>query len=734
MPRPLFQQQHRAPTAGWWLIALLGLLLVAAIDATRLPLGELRGDEGTYVAMIESLVHDRDLTFEADDAARVRARDGGSAVILQRTARGVSYSKPILYPLLAAPAFALGGDRGLIAFNALVLGLGLAVARALLARVGPPPLATGTVLIFAAASAVVGTVGWRMSEALVVGLALGGLALALAAERAAPRPPTGRAERLLAWPGAPWLGATLLGLLVSLREPHAAVAIVPALVAAACGRWRRAAGFVAVLAVSWGAVLALTAAVSGAAQPYKAVRATFDSASGYPGEPAAGPEAGSMELRPFVADGRLATSSLGLRPAWQPRTSLYAAGYFFLGRHSGLLVHFPLVGVLLAILLRCRDVVGRAALAAFAVLALFYLIWWPANYFGGEAFAGNRYILAALAGLLVALPRLPSARTLVIVTAGAALVGGSALLSALRTAGPRATSQSHTHAGLFRLLPYESTASNIDGRRDRYWAEDFVRFVDPFADVAPHSFELRSDAPAAELELVTSRPGGRTQWLVTTDVPQATLRVRDWRRERRIELQASPGGQAGGMVTAQLAPAWRLHPFWWAPGASQRARLIRLAIESPDGRLTRARVRYLGRGGLPGRPARELVAAELPSEGTAGGHGHGRLELRNTGRWPWVAGGVLPVQLGWRLVPHDGGDGTTQGRSPLPHRVPPGRPVVVEFDLDWPQRSGRYRLEVDLLIEDLFWFGDRIGAPLAAVDVELAAPEAAAFEIRSGEP
>ena len=132
----------------------------------------------------------------------------------------------------------------------------------------------------------------------------------------------------------------------------------------------------------------------------------------------------------------------------------------------------------------------------------------PANYFGGETFLGNRYILAAYPCLLIALPRLPSRRILLTIWALAAVVGGSALASQLRFGALDATSQAHTSAGIFRLLPYESTASNLDGRRDRYWAGDFVRFVDPFATAEAWSFTLESRRPAAATSCTRPLPLG----------------------------------------------------------------------------------------------------------------------------------------------------------------------------------------------------------------------------------
>ena len=76
--------------------------------------------------MTESLVHDGDLSFTEADRERLSGYPQASrrTVILQRTDRGVSFSKPVLYPLLAAPGIPPGAN---------VLALSLA-GRAIRAR------------------------------------------------------------------------------------------------------------------------------------------------------------------------------------------------------------------------------------------------------------------------------------------------------------------------------------------------------------------------------------------------------------------------------------------------------------------------------------------------------------------------------------------------------------------------------------------------------------------------
>lgn len=722
-------RRSRRALAGWLFFAA-ALALLAAIRVQRAPMSDLRGDEGTYVAMTASLAADGDLRFTAEDAARATARGGGAALILQRTERGVSYSKPILYPLMAAPFHLVAGENGMILFHFVALAGAFALVGSLIARGADRGAATATVVIAVAGSIVLPYAFWRMSESLVVALAAAGLALALAGLREAPAATAAnRAERLLAGRFAPEAGGLLLGLLVSLREPHAAVAAAPVLAALALRRWTRAARLAAAVAVAYLAVLALSWALTGTAQSYKALRTTFDATTGWPAGP--GSEAA---LARFDDPERRATSTLGLAPVWKPRLTAYAAIYFWIGRHAGVVVSFPIAFALLAALLRRPDRVALAALASAAGLAVFYLVWWPSNFFGGETFVGNRYLLAAYPCLLVGLRRLPSARALAASAVLAAVVGLSALASVAGAGALDPTSQSHAHAGLYRLLPYESTASNIDGRRDRYWSGDFLRFVDPFAEVGAWSFTLDRRWPSAEIELGTVWAGDRTTWLVVTDAPRATLVVSDWWRTRRFALAEHPGGGAGGAIVVESAPAWRVHPFWWSEGEPAHARLLRFALETPDGSPARAQVRYLGREPLPVDFARLVHAAALPGEGAAGGSERVTLHLRNMSAWDWTSEATLPVQLGWRLRPLSGGAAPSEGRAPLPGKIRSGDAFEAELAVPWPETPGRYRLEIDLVIEDVAWFADRVGEPVAAGEVEIRAADGAAAGDRIGSP
>ena len=700
----------------FWLFALAAMALFVALRAGRLSEVELRGDEGTYVAMTASLARDGDLRFGDADAARAAAQPGGATVILQRTPSGVAYSKPVVYPLVAAPFYAVAGERGMVAANALLLVAAFVLAAAFLGRFGDRSRATETVLTFAFASIVVPYAAWRMAESLQVALAAAGLALALAPLR---RPASreevearGALARLLDVKWAPYAGMLLLGVLVAMREPHAAVALVPVLAALLAGERRRAAMLFAALVVAYLAVVGATMALSGAPSPYKARRATFNVETGYP----AGPQAATA-LERFDADEAWATSSLGLRPELEPRTSAYATLYFFVGRHSGLIAYLPALVVFAFVALRRPDRVTVAALAGCGGLALFFLLWWPTNYFGGETFVGNRYLLAGAPCLLLGLPRLPSRRALALIWVLAAVAGLSALASVRRAAALDPTSQSHTHAGLFRLLPYESIAPLVDGRRDRYWSGDFVRFVDPYARAHARQFELDAGAPAAELELATVWDGRRTTWLVDCDAPDATLVVSDWLDRRRFRLGARGSG-SGGPVVVEASPAWRIHPFWWSQGELARARALRFRLESPRPG-AKATVRYLGRRGIPATLARELTVGELPAAALAGSAATVPVRLRNTGDWSWSSEEVLPVQVGVRFTPLEPAGVPSEMRFALPLTVQPGESLELPVSWRWPAAAGRYSVTIDLVLEDVAWFGERGGGAAFRGEVSL---------------
>jgi hypothetical protein len=113
--------------------ARLGLLGVSALLLVfPLALGKpgapthLKADEAAYFGMALSLAHDGDLAFTGDDVDRFFVEFPFQPVnnLILMSADGwrtVSYAKPFVYSLFAAPFARLGGARGMLFFNTLLL-------------------------------------------------------------------------------------------------------------------------------------------------------------------------------------------------------------------------------------------------------------------------------------------------------------------------------------------------------------------------------------------------------------------------------------------------------------------------------------------------------------------------------------------------------------------------------------------------------------------------------------
>ncbi|MGB6362194.1 MAG: hypothetical protein WBG64_05945 [Thermoanaerobaculia bacterium] len=565
------------------LLPLSVLVAFSVLGVMRGSFSSVFGDEGTYLAMAQSVSRDGDLMFDTADRERLEraAGAGRQTVILQQTGKGISYSKPILYPLLVAPFHRLLGDLGLVLFNALAMGAALALAWGVLRRQASSEEAWLTLWTFFGAGVLPAYLVWKMPDLFQVALATAGLSLALATVRGAPLTTPDLIDRLLANRWAPVVGGGLLGLLAALRYPNLLIALAP-IAALAISRRRHSMVLVAAGCLAAFVLVALCGWVLvGTINPYKETRASFNAETGYP---LSAEDPGVMEQ--FEA--RRATQSVTFRPELQPDVSAYSTGYFFVGRHTGLIFYFPAALVLVLAALRRPDRVGLTLVAGAAAVALFYLIWMPRNYFGGATFIGNRYFLAAYPLLLFASGRPLRGRSLIATWSLGILVVVSSIVSVAETRERDPGSQSHAYAGLFRLLPYESTALRIEGWRDRYWSGDLLRFVDPFAQVTEEAFVLRAGDRPAEILLASRRQGPLMRLEVRANTDEAVLEVTDRRGQRTYPLPRD------GTVAVETAPSWRHHRFWWDADRTYSSRTLRLAVSTPDGEPATVRFSYSG--------------------------------------------------------------------------------------------------------------------------------------------
>lgn len=690
-------------------LAIVAAALLAGLAALRTPIDQVIADEGTYLAMIESLRQDGDLIFGEADRLRIEAQTerGRQEVILQRGADGrIAYSKPILFPLFSLPFAPFFGERGPMVMNALALfaavWLALRYLTGLARRDGEDPrLGELLMVTFLGAAVVLPYVFWRMGDSLQVALALAGLTLALERQRLDPA----RSDR------AGWremLGMALLAALITLRISNGIVAGVPILAAVLGRRFRRA----ALLAVGLIAAIGLWAGASylmtGATNPYRAIRTAFLPETGYP------PALSEAELTYRFDEFRRSHHTSVDTPA-SLRQATFAGIYFLVGRHTGLLVYFPAAVLLLLFALRRNDAVGVAALFAFAATTAFFVGWKPDNYFGGETFLGNRYLISYYPVLLFAIPRLPPVRLLLLPWVVAFAAYGSAVWS--ETAKDRLPgSQSHTAQGIFAVLPIETVAQFLEGTIDRYWAGQLVRFVSPPGRINSVNFELSSEDRATEVILAQWEIPSTLRFAVDTDAPAATFEVEDFNRVQDFDVgpAASPRTLIGVQVNVRPSRPWRRHYFWFAVDRPFYVRVLKLRLRSPQP--AKALVTFFGDPLLLEQLANyHLHELVWPEAGRAGESAEVRFTAENRGTRPWRPDDSSAVSARWRFF-RKREDGSFEmvkdgGRIALPE-MPVAQPVAVALPIEWPAEPGSYELELDLVLDHFFFFQERMGHPL----------------------
>lgn len=700
-------------------LAVVLAICLLSLASLRTPIEQVFADEGTYLAMVESLTRDFDLEFTEADRLRVEGsrERGRQEVILQRSDDGrITYSKPIVYPLFAAPFFALAGLPGLLIFNLLTLSATLWIVwrylRRLAARDGVDPgLAELTLVTFVGAAAVLPYAFWRMGDLLQWCCAAAGLVLALEGVRlSAGAAPVGR---WLGLRGSEVVGMALLAVLLALRVTNGLVSVVPIGVAVVRGEWRRALR----LGGAWVAALALLALAShsliGGFNPYRAIRTGFMPETGYP--TALDSQAEQLRFDEF----RRSHSTTISHPA-KPRQAFFSGLFFFLGRHSSLVFYFPAACVFLLWALRGNDRLGWVALLAFGATAAFFVAWKSENYFGGATFIGNRYLLSFYPCLLLALPRLPPKRWLLAAWLVALPVYASAIYSE-RKAGPLDEgTQGHAYAGLLRLLPFETTAQFLDGVRDRYWSGQLVRFLDPYAEVHSVNFVLFADRPAAELALAQWEIPSGLRFFVSTTATDARFEVSDYKQTQVFPIAPTTDASSlGSPVDVRPARAWRRHFFWFAD-RPYYVRTLRLQLLSADP-TARATVTFFGDPFLLEQMVNSnLLGVDWPPRLVAGQQDKIGLRIENRGSRTWEPEDPAAVTARWRLY-RPQADGSWQkiaesGRLPLP-RAELLVPITAEIPITWPAEPGTYQVEIDLVLEHITWFQDRMGRPLVRQNV-----------------
>jgi hypothetical protein len=551
--------------AGWIVLGLLLLATLAAavlFDRTGRP--SLVGDEATYAMQAASLAYDFDLAYTKADYDRFVAQWGGppDGLILQSRDQGthITYGKPPLYALAAAPFVRFAPVRGAVIANALLLALAsILAARALRTRIGPAaPL---WVAAFVFASVTFAYVFWVHADLFLLTTTVAGFALAYGAprERQGPMPDIYQPEDPT--PAGRVFGRWLLvGLLVAAAgafRPFYLALLLPALLAARGepdGRRRSR-----VLGVLAGAFLLLAAAgllqwgAGGHWSGYGGERQGFYPRTGYPDV-----EFPRAEWEKSVQ--RWGNTSWLQVEAYEPKVSGKLLGwdalYFLIGRNVGVLPYFLPLLLGFAAYSRKR---GRWAivLAVLAAVVCFFLVR-PFNFYGGGGSIANRYFLP-LYGALWFLAARPARASWALITVALA----APFLYPLwlhPEAFPIGSDGRYAHVSPVaqRILPYETTQSHIPGGQDvgdnGLWLKLLSSKV--WRTEGVEGLRMTGDGQA---DILVGSPQPLKSLLVEVDRTGPSHLLVGQR-----ELQASIFRPSGAVVfEVPLDHARAIHPMWW---------------------------------------------------------------------------------------------------------------------------------------------------------------------------
>ncbi len=458
-----------------WL-ALAALLLLPLVGAALAPAEHpfaIKGDEATYVAMALSLAYDHDLRYTANDLHRFedlygtgpqglflqQPRDvhvalalGWPPVRITRTPRaprdGFAFGKPFVYAVVAAPFVRLGGLRGLLFLNGLLLLAIFVMASMFAATRASPTVALVLAAGFVFASILPIYVVWRTPEILNTALVFGGYFLWLykivAPERSLKQFPW------LAHPATTYVGAALLGLATYSKPPNALLVVPLVAYALASKRWRHAVLAGAVFLLFSAGAFGMNGLIAGETNYQGGNRRTFAGRFPYSDKTATFETTGT----PMVTENSDAQSLLA-PPVFVPLFE-HNVEYFLIGRDAGFIPYF-FPGFLIGLVWFSRPRLWTSwqvlAALAFGASIVIMLALAPYTWNGGGGPPGNRYVLSLYPVLFFLLPAQVSGAI-----AGVSLLG-LAVIAPLLTR-PIAASYGpwlNVEHGIPRLLPIELT-------------------------------------------------------------------------------------------------------------------------------------------------------------------------------------------------------------------------------------------------------------------------------------
>jgi len=774
----------RRARLGLLSVSLFLLALPLTVGKPGLP-PTLKSDEPAYFLMAESIVHDGDLVVDTGDLERLFDEFPYRPVhnLILMTDDGwetVLFGKPYLYSLFAAPFAGLAGADGMLLFNMLLLVAMIWMGAAYLARWNPG----GTAAVFAGgffiASAGFSYVFWLHPEVFNMTAVAACLYLGLGPALDGARREeggTGGRRRALVMAG---LSGAALSLAVYNKPMIAALALAPLLALGLRRRWVAVAVWIAGAALSLGLATGVATALTGHATPYLGVERQ--------GVVVCSPDVLPIDRTTAATAGEAGRAERPTGGAWSwifrvPDVHLGRLGenllYFLIGRHTGLFLYFPFSLLALALFLvhgwrrprspdrsQARDSVWRwSLLGSLAVVALFFLIFIPANWQGGGGFVGNRYFVNVYPAFLFLVTRIRPLWTLPATFTAAGVFLGTIVFTPFGADVPEPTLQAHVRNPPFREFPLELTLREVPGYVSVPLGS--LQVAARKDAVLPRAGRLWvANGQPVELQILAPRPvDGPFHLLVKSDAPRNRIRLQMGDADETLELGSATVQGPEARVTLDPGGPSR---FTHRGEPPEPVPVYTLTVTAEHGR-SRLWTRNFPPPRCPGSGFAHYetlednfpVGAELVLLATgdaldrdvfgvdwkrvtvrdrvlAGQTFFARVELTNTSDAPWSPGAAAEVHLGYHwYAAAPGGDGGLVEydgvRTDLPLPVAPGETVEVHQEIRAPEAPGRYQLVLDPVFEQVSWFSRRGVEPYRA-EVTVVAPATEGSVLQPNEP
>ncbi len=382
-------------------------------------------DEAVYFSMIQSLVHDLDLTWAHQDLHRICETypAGPVGIILKKLPSDkIVFAKPLTYPLAVTTFYILFGLKGIVLFNLVLMWL---IVYLIAQRWNSTPGAAIAALAFMVFSAFSPYVLWCHPEILLSFLLT-----------------------LFFWnwlrkdykplSGFSFFCVVCLGLALTIKPPLLFLAIPPAVELI---KKRTFKPFIIII-LTIVIIAMLTLFCLGHVNPYEGNRRIF------------------TDQFPLDAPNNLfekadSWSMDSARFYFDFHTFVWNCLYFFIGRFSGIIWYFfPGVFLVLFAFLAPSNRKGKWLISTIAVVALILIIQIPSNYHGGGGALGNRYFVSLYPLLLLSVPKLPNKKIVAALIAIAAFFSGPFLVYPwLSSYQPG----EFTRSGFYSRLPIEWT-------------------------------------------------------------------------------------------------------------------------------------------------------------------------------------------------------------------------------------------------------------------------------------